>query len=421
MRQFLFTSLVCLPWLVAEAAPADPGKPPAPLSLIVELTDGSRLVGTAEIDTLPFIAKYGRMALVMKEMASVTLGEDRETAKVAMRNGDNLQGVLDIGDLKLRTLLGELSVPIRHVVRITAGDGWLPPDVFGPPGKLFEVPLGAKDRYGNPIRRGRDPKTGLPYEIRHKETGMHLIFAPAGEFMMGSPEDEEGRINERGRELLHRVQISRPLYIGKYEVTQSQWTSLVDRNPSHFKGDRNPVEMLNWHECQEFVKKLNASLPIPPGSEPRRRLGEGRGEGRSRFSLLTEAQWEYACRAGTRTAFFWGDDKGRVIEFAWSEKDAENRVHPVGLKKPNAWGIYDMSGNTNEWCADWHGPYSSEMQIDPTGSPNVGWGRASRGSSRNAALWGLRSANRHRNGPGDRAPDQGFRVALNMTGGKLRR
>jgi len=125
MRQFLFTSLACLPWLVAEAEPpADPdGKSPAPLSLIVELTDGSRFIGTAEIDTLPFIAKYGRMKLIIKEVASVTLGEDRETTKVAMKNGDNLQGVLDIGDLKLRTLLGEISVPIRHVSRIAVAAG----------------------------------------------------------------------------------------------------------------------------------------------------------------------------------------------------------------------------------------------------------------------------------------------------------
>jgi len=124
MKQLFFISWFCLPWLVAEAeSSAEPAKPPAPLSLIVELTDGSRLIGTAEIETLPFIAKYGRMSLAMKEVASVTLGKDRETGKVTMKNGDNLQGVLDIGDLKLRTLMGEISVPIRHVSRIAVTKG----------------------------------------------------------------------------------------------------------------------------------------------------------------------------------------------------------------------------------------------------------------------------------------------------------
>lgn len=119
MRGSFTIALASLPWIAVVAEPqADPGKPLAPLSLVVELTDGSRFIGTAEIDTLPFIAKYGRMELVMKEVASVTLGEDRETGRIAMKNGDSLQGVLDIGDLKLRTLLGEISVPIRHVSRI---------------------------------------------------------------------------------------------------------------------------------------------------------------------------------------------------------------------------------------------------------------------------------------------------------------
>ena len=119
MRQLLFISLACFPCLITDAEPpADPDETSGPLSLIVELTDGFRLIGTAEIDTLPFIAKYGRMSLAMEQVASVTLGEDRETGKVTMKNGDSLQGVLDIGDLKLRTLLGEISVPIRHVSRI---------------------------------------------------------------------------------------------------------------------------------------------------------------------------------------------------------------------------------------------------------------------------------------------------------------
>jgi len=124
VRKLISIALAWLSWNAAGAElPADPGKTPAPLSLIVELTDGSRFIGTSQLDKLRFIAKYAEMNLAMKEVDSVTLGEDKETAKVVMSNGDNLQGVLDIGDLKLQTLLGELSVPIRHVSRITTTEG----------------------------------------------------------------------------------------------------------------------------------------------------------------------------------------------------------------------------------------------------------------------------------------------------------
>ena len=124
MKYLLFMSLTCLSWVAAEAEPpAEPTRPSAPLSLIVELTDGSLLVGTAEIDAVPFVAKYGRMNLAMKEVVAVKFSEDQETGKVTMKNGDSFQGVLDLVGLGLRTLLGELSVPMRHVSRITVTRG----------------------------------------------------------------------------------------------------------------------------------------------------------------------------------------------------------------------------------------------------------------------------------------------------------
>jgi len=403
MRKLLFISLACLPWLVAEAEPpADPGKPPAPLSLIVELTDGSRFIGTSELDKLPFIAKYGRMKLVMKEVAAVTLGDDGETGKVTMRNGDNLQGVLDIGDLKLRTLMGEIAIPIRHVVRITAGDGWLPPDLFGPPGKFFEVPLGAKDQHGNPIRRGRDAKTGRPFEIRHKRTGMHLVFIPAGEFMMGSRENPP----DAGRESPpHRVRISKPFYLGKYEVTQAEWTSLMDRNPSAHRGARVPIGGVCWNDCQGFVEALNRSLPLS--------LGGVRGEEPPAFSLPTEAQWEHACRAGTRTRYCFGDNERQVEQYGWSRENSGDRPHPVGMKRPNSWGLYDVHGNIFEYCSDWCGLFTARDEVDPSGPVN-GSTRVIRGGSYDYSALYLRSSTRGSRGPSSGVQQTGFRVALTI-------
>jgi len=414
MKKLLFISLAWLSWLLTDAEPpAAPKKSPAPLSLIVELTDGSRLMGTAEMDKLPFIAKYGRMDLVMKEVAAVTLGEDRETGKVTMKNGDGLQGVLDIGDLKLRTLMGEVSLPIRHVLRITAGEGWLPPDVFGPPGKLFEVPLGAKDQYGNPIRRGPDPKTGLPLEIRHKATGVHLVFISAGEFMMGSPENEEDRHRDGREGPVHKVRITEPFYIGKYEITQTEWLAVMDANPSKFKGDRNPVDQVSWNHCQEFIRKLNERLPLPSRPEPRRRLGEGRGEGSCRFSLPTEAQWEYACRAGTRTRFHWGNDETRSGEHVWSVENAGGRTHRAGQKLPNAWRIYDMPGNVCEWCQDrWHANYAGAPSDGRAWTARGDHRRVLRGAGHVSPVAAMRSANRSAHHPSHAPGCYGCRVAL---------
>jgi len=422
MKYLLFISLACLPLLVAVAEPpAAPKKSPAPLSLIVELTDGSRLMGTAEMETLPFIAKYGRMDLVMKEVAAVTLGEDRETVKVVMKNGDGLQGVLDMGALKLRTLVGDVHVPIRHVVRITAGGGWLPPNLFGPPGKFFEVPLQPKDKHGNPIREGKDEATGLPLEIRHKPTGMHFVFIPAGEFMMGSPEHEKHRTRHEGP--VHKVTLTEPFYLGKYEVTVAEFRQLVketgykpvigrDRvahgwdgnkygprpgitweNPGFDSGEDHPVGHVSWDDCQQLLKRLTRGTAL------------GRSEGNGlRFALPTEAQWEYACRAGTRTPFFWGDDESAAGRFAnvrdrtlqdkapkvasaptlssppFRTDDGAVFAAPVGRYRPNSWGLYDMIGNMYEWCADWwEDGYAPGDALDPTGPGTGTRGRVGRG------------------------------------------
>ena len=126
---------------------------------------------------------------------------------------------------------------------------------------LFQVPRESKDKHGNPIRRGADRKTGLPLEIRHKQTGMHFVFIPAGEFLMGSPADEKDR--DAGREgTQHKVRLTKPFYLGKYEVTQAEWKAVMGNNPSKFPDDRNPVETVSWDDCQAFMKRLQSAIRI---------------------------------------------------------------------------------------------------------------------------------------------------------------
>jgi formylglycine-generating enzyme required for sulfatase activity len=150
----------------------------------------------------------------------------------------------------------------------------------------------------------------------------------------------------------HKVAITKPFYLGKYEVTQEQWEAVMGSNLSYVIGPKNPVDSVNWDDCQEFLVKLNAKTG-------------GKG---SKFVLPTEAQWEYACRAGSTTWFSYGDDVKLLGEYAWCNS-VSGLTHPVGKKKPNAWGLYDMYGNVHEWCSDWYGRdyYANSPPSDPQG------------------------------------------------------
>ncbi len=159
---------------------------------------------------------------------------------------------------------------------------------------------------------------------------MEMVLIPAGEFLMGSPEsDKDASTDEKPQ---HRVRITRPFYLGKYLVTQEQWIAVMGSNPSLFKGIKNPVEMVSWDDCQQFLAKLNAKS----------------GPGGGRFQLPNEAQWEYACRAGSTTRYCFGDDASGLRDYAWYSANSRDTTHPVGEKKPNAWGLYDMHGNVCE-------------------------------------------------------------------------
>ncbi len=219
---------------------------------------------------------------------------------------------------------------------------------------------------------------------------LEMVLIPAGEFLMGSPDsDKDAQGWEKPQ---HRVRITKPFYLGKYLVTQEQWGAVMGSNPSRIKGPKNPVEMVSWEDCQEFLKRLNAKV------------------GGGKFQLPTEAQWEYACRAGSTMRYCFGDDEKQLGEYAWYDKNSGSKTHPVGEKKPNAWGLYDMHGNVWEWCQDWSdaGYYAKSPTDDPTG-PTGGSDRVFRGGSWNLPAWLCRSA--YRLEPGLRIRILGFRVS----------
>ena len=237
-----------------------------------------------------------------------------------------------------------------------------------------------------------------------KEINLEMVKCPEGSFIMGSPENELGR-EDRLDEKLHSVIISKPFYIGKYEVTQSQYSALMDENPSRFIGANNPVETVSYEDAKAFCDKMNLKYLniLPKGYK---------------FALPTEAQWEYACRAGTNSALNNGKNLTKIEgdcpnldEVAWYSENSGKTTHEVGQKKPNAWGIYDMHGNVWEWCRDWYGEYPKDDATDPTGAYS-GSDRVFRGGGWDGGAGLCRSAFRHYFNPDLRGGILGFRLAL---------
>ncbi|MBQ7590715.1 MAG: formylglycine-generating enzyme family protein [Verrucomicrobia bacterium] len=257
----------------------------------------------------------------------------------------------------------------------------------------------ASDESVDPLVPGQNGTVSLPGGVY-----LDLNWIEPGTFTMGSPSDELGRSDD---EIQHKVTLSKGYWLGKYEVTQAQYKAVMETNPSHFTGDNNPVDSVSWEEAMAFCTKLTeieqAAGRLPFGYE---------------YTLPTEAQWEYACRAGTTTALNSGknlSDKNKcpeMDEVGWYDGNSSGKTHPVGQKQPNAKGLYDMHGNVLEWCLDWYKiGYPINDVTDPTG-PDTGTYRVNRGGS----WWGYasssRSAFRGNGSPSDAYSWVGFRVAL---------
>ena len=247
---------------------------------------------------------------------------------------------------------------------------------------------------------------GIAQGAEPNSIGMELIEIPAGKFMMGSPVGEKNRQDDEEQVA---VTLTKSFWLGKTEVTQGQWQAVMSTEP--WKGqefvqtDKNgAATFVSWNDATAFCQRLtdsdhkNGKLPA----------GEA-------YRLPTEAQWEYACRAGTQTMWSFGDDDKELGEYAWFDGNAarEQYAHAAGLKKPNPWGLHDMHGNVWEWCSDWYGN-ALPGGTDPVG-PGQGSFRVGRGGS-----WWLdpdfcRSANRLNSVPSDRGNDLGFRVARSQS------
>jgi formylglycine-generating enzyme required for sulfatase activity len=220
---------------------------------------------------------------------------------------------------------------------------------------------------------------------------MRFVYIPPGVFKMGSPDDES---NRRENEPLHNVMLTQGFYLQTTPVTQNQWEALMGNNPSNFKGDgERPVENVRWDkDVQDFIEKLNK-------------------EGRKVFGLPTEAQWEYACRAGTETSYYTGDTEADLDRAGWYGKNSNSTTHPVAQKEPNSFGLYDMHGNVFEWCQDWHDDYSKSGAIDPDG-PSNGSARVIRGGGWDGSAGYCRSACRYGHHPDLCFDGLGFRLVL---------
>ena len=237
-----------------------------------------------------------------------------------------------------------------------------------------------------------------PKEITNS-IGMKLVLIPKGTFQMGSPESERGR---EEWEPQHEVTISKNYYLGVTEVTQGQYEKVMGTNPSFFRkrdSSMYPVVWVSWEDAVEFCKKLS-DLP------------EEKAAGRV-YRLPTEAEWEYACRAGSKTAYSFGEGSKSLGDYAWFDGNSNNQTHPVGEKKANAWGLYDMHGNVWDWCSDWYGDYPEGAVTDPSG-PRKDLDRAIRGGSWDFAAAYCRSACRLTYPPSGSSSTIGFRVALSV-------
>jgi formylglycine-generating enzyme required for sulfatase activity len=240
--------------------------------------------------------------------------------------------------------------------------------------------------------------------------GMKFVPIAAGSFMMGSYLSPEEVVEKYGGEVAyfkdehprHDVKLSKAFYLQTTEVTQRQWKRVMGNNPSSFKdcGEDCPVEEVSWDDAQEFLKKLNQM------------------DGTNEYRLPTGAEWEYACRAGTSTAFNTGyciptyqaNYNGYYPGQGCPKGEYRRKTVGVGSFEPNAWGLHDMHGNVWEWCQDWHGEYPGGDVIDPKG-PSTGVQRVLRGGSWSCFAWGVRSADRNGYFPGGRSLNLGFRVA----------
>jgi formylglycine-generating enzyme required for sulfatase activity len=272
---------------------------------------------------------------------------------------------------------------------------------------LSASPLVAGDSTNTVAVSTSQPTNSMTIDLRGVK--MEFAWIPAGVFMMGSPATE---LDRQDNETQHKVTISKGFWMGKYEVTQEQWENVMGKNPGSYVGKTRPVERVSWADCQEFIAKLNASPAKPKALV---------------FRMPTEAEWEYACRAGTTTRFYFGDsaddlhnygnycDISSAVDMGQRDRrydDGHSTTAPVGSYRPNKFGLYDMHGNVWEWCEDWFAPYPAGPVTDPVQTQPVVGTRVFRGGGWSNAAGMCRSARRGQINPDMRSEDTGLRLVM---------
>ena len=228
-------------------------------------------------------------------------------------------------------------------------------------------------------------------DTANNSIGMELILIPSGTFRMGGDKKlEQAEDHETPK---HLVKISIAFFMGKYEVTQSQWSKIMNNNPSEFKDGIRPVERVSWNDVQAFIQKLNTK------------------EKTNKYRLPTEAEWEYAARAGSENSYSFGSDANKLDQYGWYKRNSAGETHPVGQLKPNPWGLFDMHGNVHEWCQDWFDRkyYSQSPSNAPLG-PSSGLAKALRGGDWGSEDWYCRCASRSLSSPDRRSNRLGLRL-----------
>jgi formylglycine-generating enzyme required for sulfatase activity len=331
-----------------------------------------------------------------------------------------------VSNVKVAQRPGTHKVDIRYDVADADGDAlWIKVEVSDDGGASYVVPaagfsgdngfvtklgLGKHIVWNAGVDWGGKYSANMRFRVTANDTlPQNMVWIQPGTFKMGSPSNEKDRRNNEGQQT--KVTISRGFGMSKYEVTQAQYKAVMGSSPSHFKGDNNPVESVSWNDavayCAKLTGKEKAAGRLPVGYE---------------YRLPTEAEWEYACRAGTTTRFSYGDgpDYSQLGEYAWYRDNSGGTTHPVGQKKPNGWGLYDMHGNIYEWCQlNWYdggsNRYPGGSVTDPQGSA-LGSTRMGRGGFWvDAAAKYCRSAFRSSYGQDYRDNYMGFRPVLAPT------
>lgn len=244
--------------------------------------------------------------------------------------------------------------------------------------------------------RADEPKPRSPGSVQAAAPGANapltptnMVLIPGGQFQMGDKEQADAK--------LHLVRIS-PFFIDRTLVTQDQYTRVMGDNPSRWKGGNNPVEQVRWSDAVRFCNKLSESEGLQPCYDLKTWKCDFTAGG---YRLPTEAEWEYACRGGTSTTFFFGDNPATLGQYAWFDKNSGAHPHPVAQKRPNPWGLYDICGNLGEWCNDFYKVdyYRNSPATDPTG-PGVGETKVVRGGAWRFSAERCRSGYRYNENPG---------------------